>query len=210
MTSPVDHLVFATKNVTDGIAQIEELLGLPAVSGGSHPGLGTCNALVALGTQCYLEIIGPDPEQPDFQGTRPFGIDGLEASKLMSWCARRERLSNFIQSVRAEDVDLSNVIPMSRVTPQGETLNWELSFLTQSEPDQAAVLPFFIAWGKTPHPSSQCVESGQLLKLELQHPTPEKVSRSVEILELEVSVCEGIQPGLRAYIQCPRGEVELV
>jgi len=102
MSTPLDHLVFATKELQEGIDQIEALLGISAVSGGSHPGLGTCNAHVALGPKCYLEIIGPDPDQPDFEGTRPFGIDTIDSAKLMGWAARREGLSQFVQVASLE------------------------------------------------------------------------------------------------------------
>ena len=43
--------------------------------GGSHPGLGTHNALLSLGDESYLEIIAPDPTQPKPDHPRIFGLD---------------------------------------------------------------------------------------------------------------------------------------
>ena len=211
MGSPVDHLVFATRDINEGIGQMEELLSLPSVRGGSHPGLGTCNAHIALGPQCYLEIIGPDPNQPDFVGSRPFGIDGIDSAQLMNWAARRNGLSDFVQAVRAKGLNLSETFPLSRVTAEGDTLEWELSYPQDisSNPEGVNVVPFLIDWGKSPHPASHCKESAQLLQLELIHTYSERITHIADILELEVSISTGVEQKIRAQIKCPRGEIVL-
>src|SRR5262245_66390706 len=89
---PLDHLVYATPDLNLGIDTIEKLLGVKATPGGQHPGLGTRNALVALGPASYLEIIGPDPEQPTPAGPRRFGLDDLKAPRLIGWVAKSREL----------------------------------------------------------------------------------------------------------------------
>ena len=71
-----------------GVEQLEKLLGVRATPGGQHPGAGTRNALIALGPTTYLEVVGPDPDQPQPDNTRLFGVDGLTAPRLVTWAAK--------------------------------------------------------------------------------------------------------------------------
>lgn len=209
MSSPTDHLVFATKDLKEGIEQIEDLLSLPATLGGRHPDMGTCNAHVALGPYCYIEIIAPDPARPEFDGERPFGIGQHKTSQLVAWAARRENLKQFIGSVRNKGCHLSEPLSMSRITPEGETIGWELSFQAESDQDAVNVLPFFIDWGCTAHPASRCKQEATLLSLNLEHPQPDELANTAEVLELDVLVGLGASPKITAQIRCPRGEVML-
>ena len=60
----IDHVVIATCDVNATAAMITEQCGTPTEIGGHHVGLGTWNRLVSFGDGRYLEIIGPDPDQP--------------------------------------------------------------------------------------------------------------------------------------------------
>jgi integrase len=47
--------------------------------------MGTANFLIGLGAGAYLEIIGPDPDQPQPVGGRWFGIDRLTAPRIAAF-----------------------------------------------------------------------------------------------------------------------------
>ena len=81
----IDHLVYAAPDLAAAVADVEERFGVRAQAGGQHIGLGTHNALLALGAKTYLEIIAPDPGQPAPSVPRPFGVGGLRHGGLVSW-----------------------------------------------------------------------------------------------------------------------------
>jgi len=81
----VDHLLLGTADLERGIAWVERRTGVKAVRGGSHPGVGTQNALISLGRRQYLEIIAPDPAQTVY--TFPIDVRTLTEPRLMTWAA---------------------------------------------------------------------------------------------------------------------------
>jgi hypothetical protein len=203
----IDHLVYATPDLTAGVKQIEALLGVHATPGGQHPGEGTRNALVALGPTSYLEIIGPDPDQPAPAGPRKFRIDDLKAAQLVTWAAKGTNLTQLVADARRRGVPLGDVIPGSRRTPAGVLLSWHISNQRAIVAD--GLVPFFIDWGDTPHPAKSAAAGATLISLRAEHPDPDKVRRMLGELGLDLSVVKGAKPSLVAAIAGARGRVEL-
>jgi hypothetical protein len=204
----IDHLVYATPELSAGVQRIQALLGIQATPGGQHPGEGTRNALVALGPTSYLEIIGPDPDQPKPDHPRRFGIDDLKEPRLVTWAAKGTNLTQIVAEAHRHGVPVGDVLPGSRRTPTGVLLSWHVT-------DQRAVaannglIPFFIDWGDTPHPAASAAKGATLVSLRGEHPDPEHVQRMLRELGLELPVIKGATPSLAATIDGARGRVEL-
>ena len=203
----IDHLVYATPDLNAGVKQIEALLGVKATAGGQHPGEGTRNALVALGPTSYLEIIGPDPEQPRPPRPRKFRIDDLHEPRLVTWAAKGTNLTELVADARVRGVPVGDVIPGSRRTPGGALLSWHISNQRAMVAD--GLVPFFIDWGDTPHPARSAAAGATLIALRAEHPAPEKVQRMLDDLGLELPVVKAATPSLVATIAGTRGRVDL-
>jgi hypothetical protein len=203
----VDHIVYATPDLSLGIETAEKLFGVRATPGGQHPGLGTRNALIALGPSSYLEIIGPDPDQPKPAGPRRFGIDDLKAPRLLTWVAKGKSLDTFAADAKAHGVDLGAVIPGSRNRPDGVVLKW-----TYTDPQTVLadrLIPYLIDWGTSPHPSATAAKGVTLVGLRAEHPDPERVQQMLRQLGVDLLVTRGPKPALIATFDSPKGRVEL-
>ncbi len=203
----VDHLVYATPNLAMGIETAEALFGVRATPGGQHPGEGTRNALIALGPASYFEIIGLDPDQPAPTRGRRFGIDEIKAPRLTTWVAKGRTLEAFASAALAHGVNLGAVIPGSRKRPDGVVLSW-----TYTDPRVVLadrLVPYFIDWGASPHPSATAAKGVTLLSLRAEHPDAEHVQAMLKQLGLDLAVTRGPKPALIATFDSPKGQVEL-
>jgi len=203
----VDHLVYGTPDLARGVAGIAQLLGVTPTPGGQHPGRGTRNALVSLGVGTYLEIVGPDPEQPAPVGGRMFGVDALAQPRLVTWCASASDLDGLQAEAHRHGVSLGAVASGGRRGSDGQTLSWR--FTEPSALVEGGVVPFFIDWGPSPHPSATAAPGAVLIGLRATHPDPARAERMLRALHLDLAVTSGARAELIATIDSPRGRVEL-
>lgn len=82
-----DHIAVSSETLDEGVAWVEERLGVPMGPGGVHQGFGTHNRLLALG-DVYLEVIAPDPSQGEPRWFKPFG----GPPRLAHWLCRVDQL----------------------------------------------------------------------------------------------------------------------
>jgi glyoxalase-like protein len=195
----LDHLVLAAPDLEQAVVWFAEATGVRPAPGGSHVGLGTANHLVGLGGGGYLEIIGPDPAQPDPDQPRPFGIDALSAPRLVTWAVGTADLDVTVQRARAAGYDPGDPLAMSRRTPDGDLLAWRL---TPTRWDLGnGLVPFLIDWGTTPHPTTRDLPLTPLLELSARHPDPAPVADALAALGVELGLTAGEPATLTAVVQ---------
>jgi hypothetical protein len=207
MPLSIDHLVYATPDLDEGIRTIERLTGVTASTGGRHPGRGTRNALVALGPGAYLEIVGPDPAQEPFAARRWLGVDTVTAPSLTTWAARSADIPALIERARQAGITLGALQSGERLRTDGVRLSWTL---TNPAPFIAGgVVPFFIDWGRSPHPSSSAAAGVTLIDFWIEHPDVDGVARMMDSLGLHTPVRPADRAGIVAVLEAPRGRVTL-
>jgi glyoxalase-like protein len=202
----IDHLVLATPDLDATVAALAGR-GLVTSPGGAHDGLGTRNALADLGECAYLEVIGPDPDQPEPAQPRPFGVDGLPEARLVAWAVRVTDLDAAVATARSSGHDPGAARDMARLRGDGVRLAWRLTPPPGTVPQ---VVPFLIAWGDTEHPSRTAARGARLESFTATHPDPAGVRNRLEALGATgLTVERGPAPALRALIATPSGTVEL-
>jgi hypothetical protein len=207
LISMVDHLVCATPDLDAGVAQIESLARVRPIAGGNHPGWGTRNALLGLGPGCYLEVIGPDPDQAPPAGGRAFSVDGAHGGRLVTWAAKTDHLDALHASAAEQGVRLGAVRGGSRRRPDGIVLTWRLTDPREVVAD--GIVPFFIDWGASPHPSASAPRGGRLISLRAEHPDAESVAGVLRRLGIDLVVTRGAVPRLVAVVEGVNGQFEL-
>ena len=203
----IDHIIYGAPELDAGIGAIEGLLGVRAAVGGKHVGLGTHNALLSLGGGSYLEIIAPDPEQPQPSRPLPWGLAGLREPRLLTWAVRAPDIEARAARSKTAGVDVGPVLRMSRERPDGTRLEWALTFREQALGD--GLVPFLISWEPGPHPSETSPGGCRLVSLRGEHPEPERVAGMLSALGVEMEVVQGARPALVATVDGKQGTVEL-
>lgn len=204
LPAALDHIVWATPQLRSTVEEFTERTGVRPAVGGVHPGFGTRNHLVSLGGAAYLEIVGPDPEGPEPQRPRPFGIDRITEPTVATWVLRPADLDAAVARARARGYDPGAIRPMSRSTADGTLLSWRLTDLDALHP--SGLVPFLIDWGGTPHPTESDLPRLTLTGLTLRAPVPEDITGPLAALDTPVEVSTGPRR-LSFTVDTPKGPV---
>ncbi len=177
--------------------------------------MGTHNRLMAIGGKdfpmAYLEIIAVDPQAPQPQRPRWFGLDDAalrarlrERPRLLHFVARSTRLDDTLAALRAQGLDAGQAVAAERASPMG-LYRWRIAGRADGRLLCGGALPTLIEW-QGMHPSEHLPPSGVALRsLELGG-LAESVATA---LGLHGVSCTASGVALRAAFDTPRGLVQL-
>lgn len=180
MPLAIDHLLFAGEDLEEVVNAVFMESGVRATLGGRHHGQGTHNALIGLGPGRYLELMAQDPDGDD-AGAGAFrrSIAYLRAPALHTWCARTDDIDGLAARVGAAGVRPTRT-QGGRTRPDGTRLRWTLVGTTGHA--YGGLMPFFIDWQDSAHPSSGLGNDLRLTRLTLSHPDARGLERLLDAL----------------------------
>lgn len=196
----IDHVILGIADLEEGIRRFAERTGVTAERGGQHPGRGTHNALLSLGSPTYLEIISP------VAGPAPGmeGLSGLKELTPVGWAIGTRDLDATKARLEAAGFTVSAPRPGSRVRPDGQRLEWR----TAGIDIPGGLTPFLIEWGAgTAQPSTTSPRGCTLESMEIDTPQAERLGKLVEELGLGAVVREAGAEGMTLALSCPAGRV---
>lgn len=215
MPQTPDHLVYAAPDLDEAVEDLTERFGLRPTAGGKHPN-GTHNALLSLGSACYLEIIAPDPSQRNAGAPRSlaFGLDDLQEARLVTWAVLAHSLEEVARASQAAGYDPGVVVEGGRTRTDGVQLRWRSTKRPETQdglpPLGDGIVPFLIEWGPaTQHPATTASQGARLLEMSLFHPRPAEVQPMLSALNIDILVLADEAPAIRARLETPNGIVTL-
>jgi hypothetical protein len=190
-----DHVLVAVADLEAGARWIESEYGLRAVPGGRHPGAGTANMIVPLGS-AYLELIGVvDAEEAGRSPTSVRITRALaEGRRFAAWAARTNNLDALREQLVAAGWQLEAVRQGSRVRRDGVMLRWRTQLLAPA--GEPSVLPFVIEWSvpRGMHPG----------EMPADHPSRAQGIRSVRLGDPDpAAAADRLRSALRSSLNAP-------
>jgi catechol 2,3-dioxygenase-like lactoylglutathione lyase family enzyme len=146
MISRLDHVVIGARDIEAAMRTYTEL-GFDVVRGGSHPSIGTHNAIIRFGLD-YLELLSI-LDRSVAASRVPFGSDVLEfldahQGGLLGYCLATSAIEEIADAMRREGFPVDGPFAMQRDRPDGTVLAWKL--LVPGGSPWRKPWPFVIEW----------------------------------------------------------------
>ena len=173
-----DHIAVGCETLADGVAWVEEQLGVTMEQGGQHTHYGTHNMLLGLGPDVYLEVIAKDPDAPATGRPTWFNLDNFSGPP---------RLCNWICA--SSDLDTKPVYAGETVDLKRGDLTWQIAVPANGSLPFEGAFPTLIKWGAgISHPATKLKDQGvRLQNWSISHPAANEISKQVDITGVDIT-----------------------
>ncbi|MCT8161501.1 VOC family protein [Pseudoruegeria sp. SHC-113] len=160
----LDHIAVAAETLEEGVAWVEERLGVQMLPGGQHPLMGTHNRLLGLADGLYFEVIAVDPAAPKPPHARWFDLDRFSGPpRIANWILRTPDLA---AAFAAFGPAAGTPVALAR----GD-LRWQMAVPETGILPLDGIFPALIEWESAAHPAQRLAPSGlRLSRLDVRHP----------------------------------------
>ncbi len=149
MSLTLDHVILVVADLAAASRELSQALDLHVEQGGEHPGWGTHNAIVRLGSS-YLELIAVNNLQLAQQ--RPRGtrlLSSLErGGGWLGYALRSDDLDRDVRDLRGRGLEIGTPEPGRRMRPDGIELRWRTAAFDEAM--WGGLLPFVIQHERPP------------------------------------------------------------
>lgn len=195
----LDHLAVGCTSLSEGVAWVEEQLGVPLLPGGKHVQYGTHNRLLGLADGIYFEVIAKDPDAVPEVGHAWFGLDDFTGPpRLANWICQTDDMSRALAlapSAVGKPRDLHR-----------DNLTWKLTVPDDGSLPFDGGFPSLIQWGRgVTHPADTLPDSGcRLIRFEVSHPEADQIRTMMELADDRLTLTTGPLE-MRAHFATPTG-----
>ena len=204
----LDHITVIAPSLEEGVAHVQECLGLTVPFGQRHPYMGTHNHLLQLGKSLYLEVVAIDPDGINPNRKRWFGLDDQAkvradwdaGLRLRGWVARTKEIEKVLHRHRET---FGEKVPL----PADEPLFLFSIPDDGSLPLNGAAPSIIDRFGK-PRSMENTLDLGARLKsFTLEHPEPEQIKALYQRLGMTggPDLVQSDSLRYRAQIDTPHG-----
>lgn len=195
-----DHIAISAATLEEGVAWVEDRLGLALAGGGKHGHMATHNRLIGMG-DLYLEVIAADPDAPRPTWPRWFDLDDFAGRpRLTNWVARVDDLDRALPRCPA---GIGVPVQLAR----GD-YRWRMAVPATGKLPFDGHFPALIQWQGALHPTGALPDPGlRLTRLILTHPEAPALRAALSGLISDPRIV--IEPGaareMRAEFTTPHG-----
>lgn len=200
----LDHVGLWCTELEASAKRFEDLTGIASVTGGRHHGQGTWNRLAGAGEGLYVELLARDPAQ-SVRGPLAEAAEGLPDLAPCLIAYRADDLEGLATRALKAGFTTPGPFAMQRQNAAGETLAWRILFVRHRD---HPLLPFFIDWQDTPHPSQALGSGVSVSDIWLETRVPDPLARSLEGLGVKIATRYGEDNRLHMTLEGPAGRLE--
>jgi len=203
----VDHIVYAFRNLDEGIKHVQSLTGAIPIKGGEHLEFGTHNALLSIGSNCYLELIAPDYNN-SFRGKRWMSVDQISRPTITRWSINSNDINSDAEKLGSIQTDLGEIINGQRSLSDNTTLKWKMT--RPSSNKTIGTLPFLLDWSQSNfHPCDKLEKKCKLISVKIKTQNHKSLKSILGSTANKIQIITSNTDEINLTLDTPNGIVNL-